>query len=785
MYELRRNQISKSRHGIAVWRAVLFSSAVLTLVLGGCSESPAPPSGEAAAVPGASCTRDSQTEPVTFVDSGLCIECHSEEFERWQGSHHDLAMQVASGETVLGNFNNTAFTHFGVTTRFFKKENRFFVNTEGADGRLADFEIKYTFGVDPLQQYLIEFPGGRLQCLTVSWDTRQKRWFHLYPDERILPEDPLHWTGRYQNWNLMCAECHTTNLRKNYDLETDTYATEFDEMDVGCQACHGPGQKHLEWAEKQEEGTETANDGYGLLVDYSGNDSRYQVDACAPCHSRRARITDSWRHHGLFLDQFRPETLIPGLYYPDGQILDEVYVYGSFLQSRMYMHGVRCTNCHDPHSTKLWVSGNALCTQCHQLQPTEGFPTLLQTDYDSPEHHFHPEGSEGAQCVSCHMPERTYMVVDPRRDHSFRVPSPDLSLKLETPNACNGCHTDRSSQWASEAVLDWYGPRQSVEMHYGEYLAAGRSGTPEGELALAQLASKQDESAIVRATALQLLRNYREPAMAAPLRALGDDDPLVRMVAVANLDRLSAQARIRNAGKLLVDPPRLVRIEAARVLGSVPSNLIPADLLHELNNGLEEFREAQLAMADMPWSHLNLGVLYLDQGMTEDAEESFRLAVKLDAGFVPARVNLANLLNSRGRNEEAETQLREAIRVAGDQGELYYNLGLLVAEMGKLEEAVRILGTAANLVPNRARIRYNYALALQQLGRRPEAEQALVEALRIDTEDADIVYALAAFHVQQGELEKALPYAERLVELRPGAAGPRGILAQIRAQLGP
>jgi predicted CXXCH cytochrome family protein len=784
MYELLRIQNSISVDRLIGWTAFILLSTVIMLALAGCSEQPASPSDHGVAGREDQVGSDSKAEVVEFVVDGLCVECHTEEFESWQGSHHDLAMQVASGETVLGNFNNKQFTHFGVTSRFFKEGDRFFVNTEGADGRMADFEIKYTFGVDPLQQYLVEFPGGRLQCLTVSWDTRQKRWFHLYPDERILPEDPLHWTGRYQNWNLMCAECHTTNLRKNYDPETDTYATEFDEINVGCQACHGPGQAHLEWAEQQEEAPENAGGSYGLLVDYSGNDSKYQVDACAPCHSRRARIKDSWRHFGPFLDQFRPETLIPRLYFADGQILDEVYVYGSFLQSKMYEKGVRCTNCHDPHSTKLWVSENAVCTQCHQLQPMEGFPTLLQKDYDTPDHHFHPEGSEGAQCVNCHMPERTYMVVDPRRDHSFRIPRPDLSPALETPNACNGCHTDRSEQWASDAVLEWYGKRKPPEPHYGEYLAAGRSGTPEGEEALALLASRQGETAIVRATALQLLRNLREPEMAAPLKAIGDDEPLIRMVAVANLDRLGAQARIRNAGKLLADPVRLVRIEAARVLGSVPSNLIPANLAPALNAGLEEFRDAQLAMADMPWSHLNLGVLYLDQGKTEEAEESFRIAVRLDPGFVPARVNLANLLNSQGRNDEAEAQLREAIRVASDQGELYYNLGLLVAEMGKLEEAVRILETAANLVPNRARIRYNYALALQQLGRRQDAEKALEEALSIDAEDADIVYALVAFHMQKGELEKALPYAERLVELRPSAPGPRAMLDQIRTQLG-
>ena len=765
-------RVNDTGPGSETYRLTL-TIALITVALVGCTTEEQP--AETVAQP---------VKPeVGFVDSRLCWDCHAEQHQEWKGSHHDLAMQEATAETVLGDFADTSFTHFGVTTRFFKKEDQFYVNTEGPDGQLADFRIDYVFGVYPLQQYLIEFPGGRLQCLTVSWNSRDKNWFHLYPDERIAPDDPLHWTKLYQNWNLMCAECHTTNLRKNYDVESDTYNTTWHEMDVGCQTCHGPGQKHVDWAEQEEQGAVQETRDFGLLVDFKNTDAGFQVDSCAPCHSRRAPIRDDWSHTGQYHDYFRLQTLSENLYYPDGQILDEVYVYGSFLQSKMYEEGVRCTNCHNPHSLKFWVSGNALCTQCHQRQPIPGFPSLKQKEYDSPEHHFHPNDSEGASCVKCHMPERTYMVVDPRSDHSFRIPRPDLSVKLGTPNTCSACHSGQTAEWAADAVENWYGPKKGLEKETALILAEGRQGRPDATEQLADIVQNLDEPAIVRATALELLRNFGSAGFAAARKAIRDKDPMVRAQAAAALEQMADQRRLSAVAPLLQDSSGRVRIEAARVLASVPGSLFTQDQKRAFEAALREFKEAQMVMADMPWSHLNLGVLYSVQGNQQLAEGSYKTAIRLDPSFLPARVNLANLLNQSGRNQEAEKVLRQALVRAADHGELHYNLGLLLAEMGRLEEAVQVLARAADLMPNRARIRYNRALALQHLGRREEAEAAMLKAHEVDPEDTDIVYALAVFYSQGGDWEKALGFAETLNRLLPAEAGPRQLLEQIRRNI--
>ena len=297
-------------------------------------------------------------QDIAFVGNEACAECHQEQFEEWKGSHHDWSMRHADSTSVLGDFDDATFEHFGVTSRFFTQGDRYYVNTEGVGGVASDFEIKYTFGVEPLQQYLIEFPGGRLQSLTIAWDVENKRWFHLYPDERITHDDPLHWTRRFQSWNMMCAECHSTNLRKGYDGASDTYRTSWSEINVSCQACHGPGERHVAWARKIPEGVIPDPAEHGLVVDFKTTDPRYEVENCARCHSRRHQVSPEDEHGRPLMDDFQVAPLREGLYHADGQILDEVYVYGSFVQSRMYGAGVRCSDCHNSHSLKLFREGN-------------------------------------------------------------------------------------------------------------------------------------------------------------------------------------------------------------------------------------------------------------------------------------------------------------------------------------------------------------------------------------------------------------------------------------------
>ena len=727
--------------------------------------------------------------PARYMGSQACAQCHASEYDLWTGSHHDLAMQPASTDTVLGDFGDVSFTHRGVTSNFSQRHGGFFVRTDGPDGELTEYRVTHTFGVTPLQQYLVEFPGGRRQVLPLCWDARDAtagggRWFHLYPDETIPHGDELHWTGPNQNWNFMCAECHSTDLQRGYDLQTDAYDTTWSEIDVSCEACHGPASKHVAWAAAPETtpGVEHLGltvglrdtDGGGWVMDMAtGNAkrtvprrSRAQIETCARCHARRIQIHDDVVPGRPLLDTHIPALLTERLYHADGQILDEVYVYGSFLQSKMYREGVTCSDCHEPHGLTLLVEGNALCAQCH-----------LPDRYDTPKHHFHAPGGPGAHCVECHMPSRTYMVVDPRRDHSMRVPRPDLTVALGTPNACNGCHADRSARWAADIVNDRYGSRPP---HYGEVLHAARRG--EGG-SLAGLIADTDQPAIVRATALSLLEASVGPGSLAVVEsALADSDPLVRVAALDSLGVIAGpDDRLRLAVPLLDDPIRAVRTRAARVLAPVAANVTDPDIRPLLDHALAEYAATELTNSERPTSHVNLGNFHGEQLRFSEAEASYRTALRLDPDHVPARVNLADLYRVLGRDDLGEPLLRRAIEAAPEQAPAHHALGLLLARQGRTAEAVDALRRAAGLDPGNLRFGYVYAVALHSAGRPTQAITELESVHTRHPADREVLAALAMFNRDAGHIDAAIRFAERLVAVAPDDAAAAQLLAQLRA----
>ncbi len=671
-----------------------------------------------------------------YVGRASCSECHQTQAADWAGSDHDLAMALASDESVLGDFDNAIFSYQGVTSRLFRRNGNFYVHTEGPDGRMADFQIKYTFGIRPLQQYMVEFPDGRVQVLRISWDTSQKRWFYVPPpdvtDERILPGDPLHWTGSMQNWNHVCADCHSTNVHKNYDLATDTFHTTFSEIDVSCEACHGPGSLHVQLAGARSLFWDRRH-GYGLAR-LKGDASKSELDACAKCHARRSQVHPRFTPGSDFLDFYEPERLRESLYHADGQILDEVYVYGSFLQSKMHAHGVRCTDCHNPHSLQLKFPGNRLCTQCH----TPG-------KYDTPAHHHHPVNGAGTQCVDCHMPERTYMVVDPRRDHSFRVPRPDLSIELETPNACNACHTKptEDARWAAQRVAEWFGPERAGRPSFAPAFAAARQETPDGERQLLKVLRQPKTAPIVRATALELLARYPSlPARQATTQALKHANPLVRGSAVRSLPELTPSEAVRWLVPLLDDPVRTVRMTAARRLVSVPSARLLASEQKSLRRGIKEFEQAQRLHADRAGAHLVLASLYQEQGKLDQAIESLQVAMRLESTLAGPRAQLAALLTQTGGSVQKIKSLREA--------------------------EIELLSRDVRLVPENAALRVQYGLMLHFVGRSPQAIEQLEEACRLQANSYDYRMLLAELYVARQQWEQAQASVQILLDLRPG-----------------
>lgn len=722
--------------------------------------------------------------PPEFAGSTSCGGCHAQEFERWRGSHHDLAMAIPTKQTMLGDFEDAELSAHGVTSRFFRRNGDWFVRTDGPDGALHDYRIAYTFGWYPLQQYLIAFPNGRLQALGLAWDSRPateggQRWFHLYPSETDMgPNHPLHWTAADQTWNYQCAECHSTGLSKGYDPNSGGYQTTWAEIDVACEACHGPASAHVAQAKAVAAGSVDAwGADKGLLIRLNEPDDIHwpldpatglprrsahrsnhaETELCARCHSRRGQIHAHAAPNAPLEDSHQLSLLQPGLYYADGQIRDEVFVQGSFLQSRMYAAGVTCSDCHDPHSLELKRDGDEVCAQCHPV-----------SRFADPAHHHHPADSDGASCRGCHMPERTYMVVDDRADHSLRIPRPDLSIEIETPNACNGCHTDQDPEWAVAAMRDWYGEGWSKRPHYGEVLAAGRKGDPDAPQRLLSLALNQDVPAIARASAVDLLQTgLQSTHLEALPPLLADPDPLVRRTALGWLEAVDAPLRYQLGFRLLDDPIRSVRLEAARTLAPLLRYELPQAARAELETALQAYQTAQLVTAERPESHLNIGLVAMAQGEAEAAREAYQKAIELDATFVPAYANLADLDRALGANTEAEETLRAGLEAVPESAALHHALGLLQVRAKRPEQALNALRRASELEPAHARYAYVYAIALAGQKQHDQALDVLVAANDRAPGDRDILMALVTINRDAGHRAAAERFARTLLERWP------------------
>lgn len=716
-----------------------------------------------------------QAEPA-FLGNESCTGCHTTEAADWNGSHHDLAMQVARAGTVLGDFDNARFSYAGVTTLFYRRDTEFWVRTDGPKGTLEDFRVTYVFGVYPLQQLLLPLPGGRLQALSIAWDARPadqggQRWYHLYPEDNIRAGDPLHWTGPYQNWNTRCAECHSTNVKKGYDRDAGVFNTTWDQIDVGCEACHGPGERHTSLVAAGAVKTEPFGgfemsladsgdwswpEGAAIARRTDGGQASAQIDNCGRCHARRSTLGDY--HYGAeLLDTHNLALVESPLYWPDGQIRDEVYVYGSFIQSRMHQAGVVCSDCHNPHSATLLAEGNALCGRCHQPQV-----------YNSEEHHRHRPGSTGSLCVDCHMPESTYMGVDPRRDHSLRVPRPDLSIAIGSPNACTQCHDDKSASWALKALRDWgvtdeHPARQSATAHPGSVFHRAERGDVRTLPNLGRIIADESLTAMTRGSAALHYGHLGPPDLAetaAPL--LGADEALLRVAGVRAASALPPTQRFLLLRPLITDPVLSVRMAVAEQLAGAPQmGLRPKDLA-ALKPLYAEYLATYEKHSDMPSALTRVADFQRQQGSVVEAENTLREALRINPQLEAARVNLADLLRSTDRDDDARTLLLDGIAQTPDAGALHHALGLLEIRAGQLEVAMKHLQRAADLETTGSRHRFVYAVALHDTG---AAREAIVRLERLNTllpGNPEVLYTLMGWSREAGDPATFNRYRDQL-----------------------
>ena len=706
-------------------------------------------------------------ESAPYVGSEQCKTCHSEIYNSWSQSHHGLAMQKATDETVLGNFNNFEFRYFDEENLFYKKNGHFWVSIKSNQDQIENYKISYVFGITPLQQYLVQFPDGRIQVLSVAWDTRKKdeggqRWFHLYPNEYISKDDPLHWKGREHNWNYMCAECHSTNIQKNYDIEKDTFDTKWSEISVGCEGCHGPGKKHISLVNQGE-----LSDSKGFNIDFrkdfnnpwimnmntgiaqrktSSVEHSSEINSCGRCHSRRSSITANYEYGLSLLDTHMPALLDEGLYFSDGQIHDEVFVWGSFLQSRMYQKGVTCSDCHDPHSAKLKTNDepSSVCSTCH-------LPSIFNTR----KHHNHDEGQTA--CVDCHMPSKNYMIIDGRRDHSFHIPRPEESEVTGLPIVCSTCHTNKTETWVNSTLKFWYGEKNNI--HFARAIHAGREQKPGANTFLIDFIGNENFSGIIRATGLSLLSPpFNQTALDLIKESLLSSDALIRMGALRGLNATGNYLLAPLALPMLEDSILAVRLEAFKVLSPVRNQLQYTNtaLFKEVEN---EYIGAQLLMSERPEAHINLGNLSSDKLDNSLAEEHFLIALKMEPNSAAARINLADLYRKLERNNDARLLLERGLLLDINNAALHHSIGLTKVRLRQYDEALVSFAEAVQIEPQNRRYIYVYAIALHSVGKTSKSISILRKGRQLFPNDYNISWGLVTILRDHGENEAALTEA--------------------------
>jgi tetratricopeptide (TPR) repeat protein len=720
-----------------------------------------------------------------FIGNASCSECHDVAFANWKGSDHDKAMDHANAGSVLGDFNDVIFSSRDIESRFFKRDSNFYVYTNGPKGEMQEYKIEYTFGHYPLQQYLIEFDKGRLQCLPIAWDSRQNKWFSLvdsvYSDMEIPPNDWLYWTNNGQNWNAMCAECHSTNLQKGFDFKTNEYQTTWSEIDVNCEACHGPASNHLLWAKMEDESKlDIAYTGFpNKSIGLSNEET---LNQCAFCHARRSSLGDNDHMSSHYLNQFLPQLVNEEHYYYDGQIRDEDYVFGSFTQSRMHTRLVGCIDCHEPHNLRTKQQGNLLCLQCHNHEL-----------YDTEKHHFHYktgigqseeltsngfyDRGDGTQCVDCHMTGEVYMGVDFRRDHNFRSPRPDISMRVGSPDACTSCHTDMSQKEAAEMIMKWY-PESLANEGYGDLFFKIAQEDASAITSLIPYLSDTSKSSMVRASAIEYISRLNSlEGVEAIEDQLSNEDPLVRYAATSFYWDIERAYELNAFEKALKDSLKAIRIIAFTRLLSLNYQTDDSVKLAQFNLVSEEHLEYLKSSADFAVSRHNLGVYYANLGDNKNAILQLKEAIKIDDQYYPAMLELAILYSKEGRNDLAEKWLLYTLANNQNERRAIQYLALLKAELKEYGEALRYFERLSALEPQNARNFYNMAFVQIELKDDSGAEKSYLKALSLEPTNIDYLYAIGYFYVQSNQKEKAQSVSQRMLEIYPNEAFTRQLLS--------
>ncbi len=695
------------------------------LVLAACGEREEEPS----AYSGRSAHWNQSAVPLSLK----CATCHQKEFEEWAGSDHAWAWRQVKMELDSEPFHGQRLAAHGSELRFrTARDGSLLLKDEAAK---REFKVHSVLGRTPLVQYLVEDGKGGFHTPSAAWDVKHHEWFDMFADDARLAQsgqaerrvgDWGHWLGRGMNWNSQCAWCHMSGFRKGYKQAADAYASTWREPGVTCIQCH-------ELAEKPD-----AQDGCMVAKGKRQLSATQVHDNCASCHTRREEIEDKFRVGARLDALFRQELpLIEGIFWPNGMQRDEDYCETGLRLSRMGRTGVTCIDCHDPHTAglKLPQEDNSLCLRCHAGgTPVNGVAAPV---IDMATHTPCPQGSKGARCVECHMPESPYMARDPRRDHSFNAPDPALSAELGIPNACIMCHRDKNHAWAAAAVERVYGSSPKMAAYRPRTRAVQAAMQGRGKVADLLAAYRAEEVPAWRAVLLELMAQQvpTDEVLAVAQEAAKDASPMVR----------AAAAKVLGAKALFLaqDPVKLVRRAAAWPQVDV---LVREGCHPETLAELEATAQHQ---ADQPHGAMQLAVLAAARASKaraaqdalaaarydEEACRQYERAIALDPASPVARMDYAVHLARRERPLDALSQMLACTAANPNNALAQYRLALILQDVGQAEPALRALDKAIKLDPRLLPARANRAELLHLLGRHAEAaqEEAACRALMPDS----------------------------------------------------
>ncbi len=751
---LRFIERSRVKNWLILWSLVVL--AALFGVSKGQSDTDSLAASSAAPAPAPAPAR----EAARFVGSAACAECHRAQSDAHRGSHHEAALATLS-PADLARFDGRTFSSLlGGKTTFSLRDGAPVVSTPMPGGQTATLPVRYVAGVQPLQQYVVETERGKLQSLGVAWDTDKSQWFHVYGKSGVAAADALFFAGAAQNWNHICADCHSTGLERRYDGASDSFDTRWAELSVGCEACHGPGSEHVRSAKagKPEPLPARLHRSEPWRPSATGSpEPRAQegkeLESCAPCHSRRLPLKEGFVAGDAFLDAFEPDLLRPGRYYADGQVEGEVFEWGSFQQSRMHQAGVRCSDCHEPHSGKPLAQGNALCVRCHE-----------PSRFDTPAHSRHA-GANAPRCVDCHMPPATFMQVHERRDHSIRIPRPDHSVAFGVPNACNGCHQDKAATWARDWVAQW-APAALERPHFVDALASDRAGELEAPRRLRELALDASMPSIARATALERLGSYPSARALSTLReALSSPDALIVYGAARGAAQLPPPQRASLLVGALTHRARAVRVAAAKGLAGAAATQLPASARGALERAFVEVEQSFDVSASRPETLVEQSAFELARGKREEAERALQRALRLDPCSAEAQLNLADVSRQRGDEAAAERAIRAALMCNPKNPGAHHALGLWYVRAKQPRPALASLKEAKELLPTDSRFSYVLAVAMADSGDLAGAIQVLEAARQHRPSDASVLQALASYRERAGSTKGAAELRRDLEQL--------------------